>query len=196
MITQLEIEEKWHYKRVLCKTGEYPDKEYYVTACLIKDTHVTMAIMALDYKGSGEGWYTFHICLDCIDKLDDMFQILGDYNNIIQELFCFVVQEHHQDEKDGFLCRVIDACKQGGEEDIYFWPKDYFKGDVQATNLYYRITWKSTAEGKLLATSHILIKEDFDNLSLMELWNLFKPYRGCALCGMYHHVDMQGNPLK
>src|SRR5688572_29044363 len=93
-MTQLEFETKWYHKRI--KPLNYyiiPYKEYFVTACLLEEKGAKFAIMATDYNLENKQWISFDLGFDEIDKLDERFEILGDYNNIDFEILYEIIGE-------------------------------------------------------------------------------------------------------
>lgn len=190
MITQKEFEQKWHYKKVKSK-GYYkiPDVEYYVTACLLDSAPESncfqltkFAIMACDYSSENRNWLTFDLAPEEVDKLDERFEILGDYNNIDFEiLFEFL----DFDENGDFVVAYKNFT--GNIENNMKVPKFTFN-DVNKGDKIFDIGWKSTT-GEKLKKSYYLKKSDWDGLNTQQIYDKFENVRNWIRGGLYHFGD-------
>ena len=186
-MTQLEFENKWHYK-VIRPTGHYniPDKEYYVTACLLEfipNSYIVIsakfAIMALDYSLENKHWFTFDLSLEQIQDLDQRFKILGDYNNIDEEIL-FTLEE--VDENGDYVSHFRNFTKD-------FEGKSLFqKKSVSEYNLgdkIFYIEWTSTTGKKMNQAFHIQAS-CFQSTTIQDIYDKFKDVRNWVRGGLYH----------
>lgn len=192
-MTQEEFENKWYHKLVNPK-GRYeiPNKEYFVTACLLEDNGAKFAIMAIDYNLENKQWITFNLSKEELDGLDQDFEILGDYNNIDFELL-FEIIDIWKAQKDEF-----ENLEEG--EYITVNTKEFVKGATTTNNRIpikaegynvgdwlYDIGWTSTT-GEKLRKSYLVKKEE--GLNADQVREKFKNVRYWIEGGMYHFADV------
>lgn len=183
IMTQSQFENKWYCKKVK-PTGHYniPDKEYFVTACLLENNGAKFAIMATDYSLENKQWITFDLTLDEVEKLGERFEILGDYNNIDFEiLFEFL----GFDENGDFIVAYKNFTNTLENKMIV--PKFTFNY-VNKGDKIFDIGWISTT-GEKLRKSYYLKESEWKNLTNQEIYDKFQNVRNWVRGGLYHFGD-------
>ena len=192
-MTQSEFETKWHYKIVKPKGEHYaiPAKEYIVTACLLDPKR--FAIMATDYSLENKQWITIDLDDEDIERLDDRFEILGDYQNIDYEILFQIVGTWRA--KPGEF-----EGMDGDEDYITICSKNFTNGVVTVDNnlplmlkdkpykvgdWLYDLCWTST-NGEKLRKSYVAKSEDTVGLGPDEVREKFADIRNWIKGGLYH----------
>lgn len=182
-MNQSEFETKWYHKIVKPK-GHYgiPNKEYYVTACLLEENGAKFAIMATDYSKENKDWISLDLGEDEIHKLEERFEIIGDYNNIDFEiLFEFVAEENG----DYIIAYENFTSKFGG----VFRAKKVDFNDLNIGDKVFDIGWTSTTGEKLRKFFH-LKRGDWIGLSNQEIYNNSGNVRDWIKGGLYHFGEL------
>lgn len=187
MITQLEFENKWHYK-IVKPTGHHniPDKQYYVTACLLDvatDSDGSpiskFAIMALDYNVDNKHWITFDLSREEIEYLDKKFEIFGEYNNIEEE----ILLEFSETDENGDLIFTFKNITKGFEGKTLL-PQSDFQNYNYGDKIY-DIRWISTTGDKMRKAFHLKSSE-WNGISNQAILDSFQDVRNWVRGGSYH----------
>lgn len=184
-MTALEFEEKWHQKLVRPKSYyKIPDKEYIVTAALF-DEETTFAIMATDYTLENKQYITFKLSEEEVDKLDERFEILGDYNNIDSEIVFEIAGSWMHEGKE---CWVVNSKNytNGVETKNNKLPIPLLNPEDVGSWLY-DICWTSTT-GQKFRKAFATGKKD--GSSMDQVRESYKKVRSWILTGTYHFVDI------
>lgn len=187
-MTQEQFEQKWYLKLVK-PTGYYqiPDKEYFVTGCLLEENGAKFAIMATDYSRENKHYITFDLAQDEIEKLDSRFQIIGDYSNIESESTQEVLKSELVNGEWQTTLKVHRFSKyvpEGEETDFEHVLNSFDQMEVGRKS-YLFLFRSTTGEPKHLAFDcenrrHETNEELFENMSQVRNW---------INIGMYHFFD-------
>ncbi len=185
-MTQSEFEEKWHNKLVR-PLGHYkiPDKEYFVTACLLDERK--FAIMATDYSPENKHYITFDLGDEELKELENRFEILGDYNPIDFEILFECVGEEELDGEPAL--RITSKNYSNGVETNNLYPSSMFPDFLIGDKLY-DIGWLTTTSQKV-RKSFFLRKKDWENSSNDQIIEKFKDMRNFIRGGLYHFFNFE-----
>ena len=196
MITQEQFEQKWYGKIVKPKKclNYIPNKEYFVTTCLLgcyQNNKLTkFCIMATDYNKENKHYISFDLLDEEAEKLEDKFEILGDYDNIQSEVlieikgFWEAKDGKFNNFKAGKYC-IIDSYCFGTKvvliNEKYLIPCC----DLRIVDKLYDIQWLSTT-GERLVQIFLLEKEEWDNKTREDIYKSFGRKRSFIKTGLYH----------
>lgn len=190
---QQAFEVKWHMKLVRPRGLHWklPPKDYFVTAALLNqlDGETIVAIMAVDYSRENVHYITLHLAPEQLPKLEEGFEILGDYSPIDSEITFRVHGEGTTpDDREWWVTDTFNYAN-GLTTEACPLPKHM---PLAIGSMVYDVCWTFTdgrkaretlvAPPEVAALGHVAVREHF------------KGVRKWICSGMYHFVDWRRLP--